>query len=158
MKEQGPLLSWDVYLTFFDKEIKEANKKTELAILKEYQEKFGWNKSIDVLLKNSDYEALVLTNKLQEIQWVNEGFKKMTGYPTNFIKNKKPKILQGEKTSKTVINKLRSHIQKGEECKGTIINYRKNGEEYNCDIEIYPLKNKNTQVTHFLALEKETKL
>ena len=79
----------------------------------------------------------------------------MTGYPVNFTKGKSPKFLQGEKTSKETLNRIRENIKNQFQFKETIINYKKNGEMYLCEIEVFPLKNKEGKLSHLLALEKE---
>lgn len=105
--------------------------------------------------KNKDYEAIILTDVHSNIEWVNKGFTKMTGYAANYSKGKRPSFLQGDKTCKGVINKINKNLKSADCIKQTVINYKKNGDIYNCNIEIFPLKNNRNIVTHFLALEKE---
>lgn len=155
---RGPLISWDIYMTFFHKLLGEADRLHILETLNMYKEKYRWIFDIEDVLDNATYEAVVLTDSKQQIQWVSDGFKKMTGYPFSFAKNKTPRFLQGEKTSTEVRARIRQHIQKGVSFKEQIINYRKNGEKYTCAIEVYPIKNIDEELTHFIAFEKETKL
>ena len=79
----------------------------------------------------------------------------MTGYPANFAKGKKPNFLQGKNTSASIRKKIKSKVTLENNFSEILANYRKNGEEYLCKIDIYPIKNLDQQVTHFLALEKE---
>ena len=37
----------------------------------------------------------------------------------------------------------------------TVVNYRKNGETYLCQIKVVPLYNEVNELTHYLAFEKE---
>tara|TARA_R110002050_G_scaffold100607_2_gene208378 strand:- start:25822 stop:26316 length:495 start_codon:yes stop_codon:yes gene_type:complete len=153
-----PLKSWDVYTMHLLVEAQKFYKQSEIKILKNYQKKFNWDLDVESLLLNNEFDVIVLTNLNQEIQWVNNGFKKMTGYPANYAKGKKPNFLQGEKSSETTIKRIRKNLKKGIHFKETVINYRKNGEIYNCAIEIYPLKDGNNNIQHLLALETEIKL
>lgn len=82
----------------------------------------------------------------------------MTGYAANYSKGKRPSFLQGNATSKNTVDTINENLKTGASFKETVVNYRKNGDVYNCDIEIYPLKNSNNDTTHFLALEKEIRL
>ncbi|WP_299888013.1 PAS domain-containing protein [uncultured Lacinutrix sp.] len=152
---RAPLKSWDFYALFLQRQAKEFVKNTEIEILKEYKEQYNWSFNIEKTLNETTFEAIVLTNDTQEIQWVNKGFVKMTGYPAKFSKGKSPKFLQGEKSCQASLKTVRENIKKEIHFKERIINYRKNGEEYICDIEIFPLKNKEGKLTHLLALEKE---
>lgn len=82
----------------------------------------------------------------------------MTGYTAKYAKGKTPVFLQGHKTCSSTIKKMSNNLKKGSVTKETIVNYRKNGNIYNCSIEIYPLVNFNNIITHFVAFEKETRL
>lgn len=154
----GPLLCWDIYAMHLLEQAQNFNKQTEIEVLKMYQNKFDWSSDVEMILTKNDYEAIVLTDLSQDIQWVNKGFTKMTGYPANHAKGKKPSFLQGEASSEASLSTLRSNIKKGIQFKAQIINYRKNGEPYNCHIEIYPLKDADQNITHLLALENEIKI
>lgn len=76
----------------------------------------------------------------------------MTGYPKSQAINRNPIFLQGEKTSEAVKLRIRNRIQQTKPFKAEIINYRKNGSIYNCEIRIFPLIGDNS--LHFLALER----
>lgn len=123
-------------------------------MLMKFQEKFGWNIQLDRIL-SFPYEALVLTDHSQKIKWVNEGFAVMTGYSSKFSLGKSPKFLQGQNTSALTINRIRQKLSKGEVVKEKVCNYRKNGQEYLCEVHIHPLINSISGVTHYLALERE---
>lgn len=152
---RAPLKSWDFYALYLQRQAEEFTKNTEIEILKEFKEKFNWSFDVEKALKKTTFEAIVLTNIDQEIQWVNKGFVQMTGYPANFSKGKQPKFLQGANSSKASLNTIRENIKRELHFKERVINYRKNGQEYVCDIEIFPLKNKAGEVSHLLALENE---
>lgn len=93
-----------------------------------------------------------LEYKKVHILWVNNGFTEMTGYPKSEAINRNPDFLQGEKTSKAVILKIRNKIQQTKPFKTEIINYRKDGSVYNCEIRLFPLIGESS--LHFLALER----
>ncbi len=152
---RAPLKSWDIFSMSLQRQSQKFNKETEIQILNEYKEKYAWIFDVDNVLSNNNYDAIVLTNAEQEIKWVNKGFVKMTGYPASFSKGKTPKFLQGENSSKRVLKTIRENIKNGIHFEETIINYRKNKEEYNCSIKIYPLRNENDEICHLLALERE---
>ncbi len=106
-----------------------------------------------------DYDALVLTDISQNILWVNDGFKNMTGYTKKFAIGKKPSFLQGEKTSTIVKKQLRESLAFNHTYCGSIINYRRNGELYLCQITILPIYNLDEKLKYYVAIEKdETKM
>ncbi|GAA0761372.1 PAS domain-containing protein [Psychroflexus lacisalsi] len=154
--KRGPLLSWDIYSEYFFKLIKKLKKNQEVEKLSIFQSKFNWDFQIEETLFKNEYKAIVVTDKNQKIIWVNEGFKDMTGYSLSFMKDKSPKILQGEKTSKEALQFIRSHIKEGAICETSMVNYKKDGSEYMCEIKIFPIHNENNKVEHYLALENES--
>ncbi|WBL25298.1 PAS domain-containing protein [Zunongwangia sp. HGR-M22] len=154
IQQLHPLTSLDIFANHSDRIRDKARKKTELASLINLSKKYNWNTNLDFVLEE-DYEAMVLTKADQTILWTNKGFSAMTGYPANFAKGKKPNFLQGSKTSIATRKKIRKKVFSKTSFSDVLLNYRKNGEEYLCRIDIYPLKNNTKKVTHFLALEKE---
>ena len=90
------------------------------------------------------------------IRWVSPEFEKMTGYDASELIGRKPSMLQGAKTSKAALSALRRAIRAGTVHRTILVNYRKNGEPYLCDIEIRPIFGEAGEVLCFLAIESET--
>lgn len=153
--KHGPLQCWDIYSQFLSEQANAYRQKEEITLLEKLKKQYQWDISIAALLKDKPYDALVLTDTSQEILWVNKGFTKMTGYPANFAIGKKPSFLQGKETSLTVKEKIRQQLHLAIPFSETIVNYRKNGEIYHCEVAIYPIKNIKNQITHLIALEHE---
>lgn len=147
-----PLLSFGLYVDYFSTEMDNLTKENDINTLKEFGAKYNWRENLDHIFKNEDFEALVLTNKEQEIIWVNDGFKEMTGFNKNFALNKKPSFLQGSKTCAKTTDIIRDKIKLNKPFIGTVINYKKNKIAYKCEIKIFPLFSEHT--THYIALEK----
>ena len=148
-----PLLSWDFYMDFFHRNLKQAEKQSEIEKINDLAKKFNWKNNIDEIINGNEYEAIVITDNTQKIIWVNDGFTDMTGYSKNFAINKRPSFLQGEETSTKTKAKIREKIQSHKPFKQVIINYRKDRTPYKCEVKIIPLFGEGT--THYLALEKE---
>lgn len=149
-----PLFCWDICAMNLYEISKNYARQEEFNLLQDFQRKFDWAIELDSVLKNS-YEALVLTDNHQVIQWVSKGFQKMTGYPTNFAIGKNPRFLQGEQSSAETKNSIRGKLNQSIAFTEIITNYRKSGESYLCELHIYPIENQDRQLTHFLALEQE---
>lgn len=97
--------------------------------------------------------AVVLTDATRRIQWVNHDFTLMTGYTLSEVIGRKPSILQGEKTDKADIDRLREGLLAQQPFKDSIINYTKDNEAYRCQFVIHPILDKNEALTHFIAFE-----
>ncbi len=159
MKEENstyisPLLSFDLYLEAYHHLIKNLKKEADIEELK-YILKGNIEPNIQDMLRQEVYDALVLTSFDQHIIWANNGFTEMTGYAKNYALGKKPKFLQGEQTSKSTIRDIGEQLHLKHSYTGSIVNYRKSGETYLCQIKILPLYDSKKELTHFIALEKE---
>jgi PAS domain S-box-containing protein len=90
-----------------------------------------------------------------KIVYVNEAFTKMTGYSSKEIVGKTPRILQGEKSDKVELKRFSNAIRKWQSCEITIINYKKNGEEFWVNFSASPIANENGWYTHWISIEKD---
>ncbi|MEO1013149.1 MAG: PAS domain-containing protein [Bacteroidota bacterium] len=151
----SPLESLDFYMDNYHKLLKKLKVKSDLKQLGSLL-KMGIEPAIQQILETTEYEALVVTNTKREIVWTNNGFKEMTGYAKGFALGKRPSsFLQGTRTSEAKRVEIRKLLQQEKRFKAAITNYRKNGEEYVCAIEVLPLYDSKKKLTHFLAMEYE---
>ena len=79
----------------------------------------------------------------------------MTGYTAAEAIGKTPRILQGPRTDKTVLSRLRKNLEHGELFAGEAINYRKDGKEFDLEWQIAPLRNAAGKITHFVAIQRD---
>jgi hypothetical protein len=63
-------------------------------------------------------------------------------------------MFHGEETDLEVSNEIRLAIQNKEPFEKRVLNYKKNGETYQCLIKGYPVFNSKGDVSHFIAFEK----
>jgi PAS domain S-box-containing protein len=90
-----------------------------------------------------------------KIIFVNPAFTKMTGYTAEESIGKTPRILQGQRTDRTVLNRLRQNLEHGETFAGEAINYRKDGTEFDLEWQIAPLRNASGKITNFVAIQRD---
>ncbi|MEM1260724.1 MAG: PAS domain-containing protein [Bacteroidota bacterium] len=150
----SPLQSMDFYLVKYHSLCKKLKLENDVAQLQELLHRELEPSVVDIL-QVSNYDALVVTDIQKKIVWANNGFNEMTGYSRGFAKGKRPSFLQGENTSEETKMEIRTLLKKQQRFSRALSNYRKNGEEYLCHIDVIPLFNDKRVVTHFLAMEKE---
>lgn len=114
---------------------------------------------MNVLAASSD-RALVLTDgDLQfpgpTILYVNAAFERMSGFDASELVGRSPRLLQGEKTSLAARRVLSRALRKGERVQVTLVNYRKSGEAYRCELDVFPVLDAAGALTHAVALESE---
>lgn len=107
------------------------------------------------LVASKTHNAVIITNNNQEIEWVNNGFEKLTGYSFDEVIGKNPKILQGEGTDKETIKRIGEKLTNKEPLTETILNYHKNGTPYWIELTITPVLDQNGQVEKFISIESD---
>ena len=89
------------------------------------------------------------------IIYVNEAFTKMTGYSANEVIGKTPRFLQGPKSDRAELKKLSAAMRRWQPCEITIINYKKNGEEFWINFSINPVADEKGRYTHWISIERD---
>ena len=89
------------------------------------------------------------------ILYVNEAFTKMTGYTSDEVIGKTPRILQGPNSDKEELSRLGRAIRNWESCEITTINYKKNGEEFWINFTLTPVADQKGGYTHWIATERD---
>lgn len=89
------------------------------------------------------------------IIYVNEAFCRMTGYHSQEVLGKTPRLLQGAKTSRRELDKIRQALSKWQPVSVEVINYRKDGSEFWVDLSIIPVANQPGYYTHWIAVQKD---
>ena len=117
-------------------------------------------KLLESVITNTNDSVLItesknFVNKGQKIVYVNEAFTKMTGYNRDEVIGKTPGFLQGVKSDKKELDRLSIAIQNWEPCEITIINYKKNGEEFWVNFSVNPVTDQKGWVTHWIAIERD---
>lgn len=90
-----------------------------------------------------------------KIVYVNEAFSIMTGYEASEVIGKSPRILQGLNTNREELNRLRESMSKWQSCEVTVINYKKNGEEFWINFSVTPVADEKGWYTHWIAIERD---
>lgn len=105
-------------------------------------------------------ESIVITDADLEVPgprivYVNPAFTRMTGYSAQEVLGKNPRLMQGPKTDRALLDRLRAAIGRGEIFHAEGINYRKDGSEFVIDWQISPLRDSAGRVTHFIAFQRD---
>ena len=105
-------------------------------------------------------ESIIITDAQLDLPgpaiiFVNPAFTTMTGYTSEEVIGKTPRLLQGPRTDKTVLRRLRETLQKGEVFEGEAVNYRKGGKEFDLEWQVAPLRDSAGAITHFVAIQRD---
>lgn len=149
-------------------QLKQCSKdEASFSKLKElYHEVFDHYKEVQKQLSlieqaiKHDYDSILITELDLEkpgpkIVYVNDGFTRMTGYSKEEVIGKTPRILQGEKTDRHVLDRLKERLIEGQAFFGHTVNYRKDGSEFINQWDIHPLTNKKGEITHWVSYQRD---
>jgi PAS domain S-box-containing protein len=104
---------------------------------------------------DSAANAMYITNREGELEWINPAWTRMTGYTREEAIGQNNRILKsgvhGEEFYKDLWNTLLS----GKVWSGELVNRKKSGEEYYEMQTITPLLNKQGVVTHFIGFKQD---
>jgi len=106
-------------------------------------------------------DAVVITDASQvefpgpAIIYVNEAFTAMTGYRPEEVIGQTPRILQGPKTSRAELERVRAALAQAQPVRVELINYRKDGSEFWVELNIVPLTDDEGRVTHWVSIERD---
>lgn len=113
-------------------------------------------KSFLYTLENTMDSVVITSTSPQEyFLYVNEAFKRKTGYTESDLLGKSPRILQGPQTSRIVLDELKEKLQKGENFIGQNTNYRKDGSKYIVKWYVSALKDIKEQTIAYISYQKE---
>jgi PAS domain S-box-containing protein len=108
-----------------------------------------------LVAKRTD-NAVVITDAAGCIEWVNEGFTKISGYNKEEVLGKKPSsILQHPHDNPAERDHIRACIHAGTGFEAEIVNHSKSGHNYIVHIECQPLVDKQGSLTGFMAIERD---
>ncbi|MGB4361069.1 MAG: ATP-binding protein [Rhodoferax sp.] len=100
--------------------------------------------------------GVVITDADGRVEWVNEGFTRITGYTLDEVLGRKPgEVLQGEATDPATVAVIREALRLGESFNVDLINYTTSGQPYWINISCNPLRDGAGELQGFMAIESD---
>ena len=100
--------------------------------------------------------GVVITDKKGCVEWVNEGFVRISGYTLAEMVGRKPgHILQGPDTEPQTIRRIREALSKETGIMAELINYTKSGKPFWIEIDIQPVFDDAGKLVNFIAIEND---
>jgi PAS domain S-box-containing protein len=100
-------------------------------------------------------EAEPIDDPGPRIVFVNEAFTRLTGYKAEEVIGKSPRFLQGPKTDRIELDKVRESLEKWQAANATVINYKKNGEPFWVNFSVSPVADEVGWYTHWISIERD---
>ena len=89
------------------------------------------------------------------IVYVNEAFSTQTGYSREEVMGKTPRIMQGPKTDRASLDKIRKALTRWQPINIDVLNYTKGGKEFWQNLDIFPLANSDGWYTHWISIQRD---
>jgi len=89
------------------------------------------------------------------IVYVNDAFIRQTGYTREEAIGRSPRFLQGPKTERAALARIKAALQRQERIREVMVNYTKSGEAYWVELNITPIANSAGRVTHFGSVQRD---
>jgi len=100
--------------------------------------------------------AVILTDTRRRIEWVNEGFTRLTGYSLEEVRGTVPgHLLQGPDTDPATVEYMRGELARGRGFRCEIQNRSKEGRVYWLAIEVQPMHDEHGRHTGYMAIESD---
>lgn len=120
------------------------------------QLKFDWL----IVLENLQVGILVTDVNLKppagpRIIWANRAWVEMTGYDRGELSGKTPRMLQGPKSDRTVLRRLREDLEARRVFHGQTWNYRKSGEPFLMNWYCYAIYGERGKPIYYVAEQRD---
>ncbi|WP_171820282.1 PAS domain-containing protein [Serpentinimonas maccroryi] len=100
--------------------------------------------------------AVVVTDARGRIEWVNQGFERITGHILPEILGQSPgRLLQSAQTDPQVLAQLKQALRDEAPFKGELLNRRKDGSHYWVALEIQPVRDGSGRLKGFISLQQD---
>ena len=146
--------------THYEARIVPLNNHSILSIVRDISKV----KAQEALLKIKDnalasaVNGIVISDAKQPdipIIYCNDAFEKITGYKKEEAYGKNCNFLQSDDRNQSEINIMKNAIIKGDSCKVTLRNYKKDGTLFWNEIAITPVCNQKNDITHFIGVQND---
>lgn len=99
--------------------------------------------------------GIIITTIDGTIVWANSAFYQLTGYDSEEVIGKSPRILNSGRQNKEFYENLWQTILSGRNWHGELINKRKDGSLYIEEMSITPVFGRGLEITHFVAIKSD---
>jgi len=107
------------------------------------------------LVASRTSNAVIIMDNSGAIEWVNQGFERLTGYTLSDVEGKDNSFLHGPKTDTDAIDYVERHIKTGKGAQIDILNYTKSGQQYWAHVDLEPIYDVHGQLINYISIESD---
>jgi len=98
---------------------------------------------------------VIIADLNARIEYVNPRFSAVTGYTAEEVIGRNPRFLKSGKTPKESYTAMWNRLTSGLDWSGEFQNRKKNGEVYWESANIFPLKNEEGEISHYISMKED---
>lgn len=126
--------------------------KEDISAIKKAEEELA---KLSLVASKTD-NAVIITDSDGYIEWVNEGFVRLTGYTFAEAIGKKPgHLLQGAQSSPETVRKISAMLKSALPFTEEILNYHKDGRVYWVSLNVTPIFDDKGKLVRFISIESD---
>ena len=91
----------------------------------------------------------------EPLVYVNEAFERVTGYPTDYVRGRNCRFLQGPDTDPATVAEMRQAIEREEPVTVVVRNYRKDGSPFWNEVTIAPIYDDDGELVHYVGFQSD---
>jgi PAS domain S-box-containing protein len=111
--------------------------------------------NIEQYVSDRTTDEIIITDKNENILYVNPAFTKITGYSPEEVLGKKPSLLRSGKHTENFFKKMKNTLNKGDVYKNVMINKHKDGKILYEEKVIVPVKNPKGLITGYVSTGRD---
>ena len=138
--------------------IKVGRKTLYTAFVRDMDNEVKQLRNLEILsfVANESRNAVVVTNALSNVEYVNKGFSQLTGYTLEDMQGQAPeRILQGERTQYTTLKRIHAAIENSQPLHDEILYYRKDGTAYWAALSMNPIFDEDGQLERIISIQTD---
>jgi|GEM_PF-2748072 len=95
------------------------------------------------------------TESFGVVIYVNDAFERLTGYAASEVLGHLPGFLDQSLTDPQQCRRIREALQRGQKLSTQLVGQHRNGDALHFELHVAPVVNADTQITHFVAIQRE---
>lgn len=108
------------------------------------------------LVASRTTNGVVITDAEGRVEWVNDGFTRITGYGLEEVRGRKPgSVLQGAQTDPATVARLGAALRRAESCEAELLNFKRNGQPYWIQVSVDPMWDEQGRLQGFMGIETD---
>ncbi len=126
--------------------------KEDITSMKEAQDELA---KLSLVASKTD-NMVIISDGNGRIEWVNDGFTRITGYQLDEVMGKTPgSFLQGPLTDPYTRERMRDAVLQRKSFTEEVVNYHKDGRYYWVSMVVTPIFDEKGEVTKFISIESD---